>query len=90
MPPGTNHLDHAGHEELAANYFKATQTEARLKREGDIGQRRAETVNNEVGVAVHKLIEDQGNSTPEHQNAADHIDEARKRIKLASQTKAIK
>lgn len=37
LPAGTNHLDHADHEELAANYFKATQTESRLRREGDVG-----------------------------------------------------
>jgi DNA-damage-inducible protein D len=90
LPKGANHLDHAGHEELAANYFKATQTEARLRREGDVGQRRSETVHKEVGEAVHKLIEDQGNDPPEDQNATDHINDARKRIKLANQPKTIK
>ena len=29
LPAEAHHLDHAGHEELAANYFKATQAEAR-------------------------------------------------------------
>ena len=38
LPHEAHHLDHAGHEELAANYFKATQAQAKLKREGITGQ----------------------------------------------------
>ena len=34
LPPDASHLDHAGHEELAANYFKATQAAAKMKRDG--------------------------------------------------------
>ena len=87
LPDKVNHLDYAGHEELAANYFKATQTEARLKREGNIGQRRAENVHRQVGEAIHDLIESQGNTVPEDQAAQDHIKEARKRIKSTVQKK---
>jgi DNA-damage-inducible protein D len=83
LPSGSNHLDHADHEELAANYFKATQTEARLRREGEVGQRRAENVHSEVGQAIHKLIVDQGNIPPEDKVALDHVDDARKRLKAA-------
>ncbi len=38
LPGDAHHLDHAGHEELAANYFKATQATAKLKREKISGQ----------------------------------------------------
>lgn len=90
LPSGSNHLDHADHEELAANYFKATQTEARLRREGEVGQRRAENVHSEVGQAIHNLIIDQGNIPPEDKAALDHVDDARKRVKAAVPMKRLK
>jgi len=34
-------LDHMGSEELAANLFRATQTDAKLKRESIIGEAKA-------------------------------------------------
>lgn len=88
LPPRTDHLDHAGHEELAANYFKATQAEAKLRREaeqnGEMGQRAAETVHKKVGEDIHDFIVAQGNTPPEDLKAEDHIRHARKRIKGSS------
>jgi DNA-damage-inducible protein D len=80
LPANAKHLDHAGHEELAAHYFKATQAEARLRREGEVGQRAAEKIHKEVGAAVRDLIKKQGNVLPEDLPAEDHIDDVRKRI----------
>lgn len=92
LPPGSNHLDFAGHSELAANYFKATQAEEKLRRriekDGEIGQREAERVHKQVGTDLHEFITSQGNTPPEDMVPADHIKEARKRVK-ASQPKKV-
>jgi DNA-damage-inducible protein D len=76
-------LDHAPHEELAANYFKATQAEAKLRREGITGQRNAEQAHREVGEAVRKTIIDLGNTPPENLPAEEHIRHVEKRVKAA-------
>jgi len=83
LPAGGDHLDYAGHAELAANYFKATQAEERLRREGVSGQRAAETAHKEVGAAVRQTIIDLGNTPPEKMASEDHIKEAQKRVKAA-------
>ena len=54
-----------GHAELAANDFRATQTEERLKRERISGLDQASGVHNQVGKAVRQTILDQGNTPPE-------------------------
>lgn len=88
LPTGADHLDYAGHEELAANYFKATQAEAKLRREieanGEIGQRKSDAIHKSVGEAVRKTITDLGNTPPEAIAAEDHIREAQKRVKAAN------
>lgn len=89
LPKGADHLDYAGHGELAANYFKATQAEERLRREGVTGQRGAERIHAEVGRAVRQTIIDQGNTPLEDVPAEDHIREAEKRVKAATAPKAI-
>lgn len=58
-------LDVAGREELAANEFRITQTEARLKRENVHGQNPASLVHREVGQKVRKAISDIGGKMPE-------------------------
>jgi DNA-damage-inducible protein D len=88
LPKGSDHLDYAGHSELAANYFKATQTQERLEREGAKGQADAQRIHAEVGAAVRKTIKDQGNTLPENMPAEDHIREAQKRVN-AAEPKAI-
>lgn len=87
LPKGSSHLDHAGHEELAANYFKATQAAAKLKREKIKGQSAAEDAHEEVGKAVRQTIKDLGGTMPEDEEALDHIKEARKRLKAAEPKK---
>lgn len=92
LPAGANHLDYAGHEELAANYFKATQAEAKLRREieakGEIGQKASDAIHKDVGNAVRQTIADLGGTQMEDVAAEDHIKEAQKRVK-AAQPKAI-
>ena len=49
-------LDHMGHEELAANLFRATQTEAKLRREGIQGKSQANQTHFGVGREVRETI----------------------------------
>jgi DNA-damage-inducible protein D len=66
---GQDILDHMGSEELAANLFRATQADAKLRREteekGPIGQKAANKVHNDMGKAVRQFILDQGGTPPE-------------------------
>jgi DNA-damage-inducible protein D len=87
LPKGAHHLDHAGHEELAANYFKATQATAKLKREKISGQGEAEAAHEAVGKAVRQTIRGLGGTMPEDESTLDHINEARKRLKASDPKK---
>ena len=71
------------HEELAANYFKATQAIAKLKRDKITGQKAAEDAHEEVGDAVRNTIKGLGGTMPEDEPAIEDIREARKRLKAA-------
>ena len=55
-----NILDHMGSTELAANLFRATQTEEKLKRENIKGKQKANQTHFEVGKKVRKAIQDIG------------------------------
>lgn len=58
-------LDHMGHEELAANLFRATQKEAKMRRENIKGKEAANKTHFEVGAAVRQTIKDLGGTMPE-------------------------
>jgi DNA-damage-inducible protein D len=60
-----NILDHMGSTELAANLFRATQTEEKLKRENIQGKSKANKTHYEVGKKVRETIEDLGGTMPE-------------------------
>jgi DNA-damage-inducible protein D len=49
-------MDNIGSEELAANLFRATQAEAKIKRESIIGQDKASKAHYEVGRDIRGLI----------------------------------
>lgn len=58
--------DFMGSEELGANIFRITQTEAKIKREGIHGQQRLENAAYSVGKQVRKAISDMGGTMPEN------------------------
>ena len=58
-------LDHMGYEELAANLFRATQTEAKLRRENIQGKDNANQAHYTVGKEVRSTIERLGGTMPE-------------------------
>ena len=53
------------YEELAANLFRATQTEAKLRRENIQGKANANQTHFEVGKKVRDTIKDLGGTMPE-------------------------
>ena len=58
-------LDFMGSEELAANLFRITQTEAKLKRENIKTKQKANQTHYTVGTTVRKAIKDIGGTMPE-------------------------
>ncbi len=58
-------LDHMGSTELAANLFRATQTDEKLRREGITGKEEANKTHYEVGAKVRQTIKDLGGTMPE-------------------------
>ena len=66
LAEGKNILDHMGSEELAANLFRATQTDAKLRRENVQGKDAANETHYQVGAKVRKTIEELGGTMPEN------------------------
>lgn len=58
-------LDHMGSTELAANLFRATQTEDKLRREEIKGKENANNTHFEVGKVVRNTIKELGGTMPE-------------------------
>ena len=76
-------LDYMGKTELAANLFRITQTEEKIRRENIAGQRNLETAHKSVGRRVRKAMIDISNTKPEDLPLEPRIGEAKKAIKLA-------
>lgn len=59
-------LDHMGSTELAANLFRATQTEEKLRRENIQGKAAANQAHYDVGRKVRQTIQELGGTMPEN------------------------
>lgn len=66
-------LDHMGSTELAANLFRATQTEEKLRRENIKGKIKANQTHYEVGKKVRQTIKELGGTMPEDLPVAESI-----------------
>ncbi len=66
-------LDHMDSTELAANLFRATQTEEKLRRENIKGKQKANQTHFEVGKKVRQTIKEIGGTMPENLPVADSI-----------------
>lgn len=73
-------LDHMGSTELAANLFRATQTEEKLRKENTKGKQKANQTHFEVGVKVRKAIKEIGGTMPENLPAAESIKTLHKKL----------
>lgn len=72
-------LDHMGSTELAANLFRATQTEEKLRRENIKGKHNANIVHHNVGKKVRQTIKELGGTMPEDLPPEEHIKQIEKR-----------
>ena len=92
LKPQEHVLDHMGSTELAANLFRATQTEDKLRRENVHNKDHANRIHNEVGRKVRKTIHELGGTMLEHLPVAESIKKVesreKKRLK-AEQKKAV-
>jgi DNA-damage-inducible protein D len=66
-------LDHMGSTELAANLFRATQTEGKLRRENIKGKEKANRTHREVGAKIRQTIKELGGTMPENLPVAEDI-----------------
>ena len=82
-------LDHMNSEELAANLFRATQTDAKIKRENIKGQGNANLAHFEVGQKVRNTIAGLGGTMPEELPTPDAVGRAHVRIKKSKEVKGI-
>jgi len=83
-------LDHMNSEELAANLFRATQTEAKIRRENIRGQSEANLAHYNVGQKVRNTITSLGGTMPEELPTPDAIAKAQGRIKASKKSKKLK
>ena len=65
LAPGQKILDHMGSEELGANLFRITQTEAKMRRDHPQGLDEASGIHYVVGKEVRETIEKIGGTMPE-------------------------
>ncbi len=76
-------LDRQGVEELAANEFRITQTEAKIRRENIKGEEAAIKAHSRVGFEVRKTIRELGNTMPENLPPEPPLKEIEKRLGAA-------
>jgi DNA-damage-inducible protein D len=76
-------LDHMGSTELAANLFRATQTEEKLRRERITGKENANKTHRDVGAKVRRTIQELGGTMPESLPVVESI----KRLKATKMKK---
>ena len=81
-----NKLDHMGSTELAANLFRATQTEEKLRHDNIKGKQQANKTHYEIGKKVRKTIIEIGGTMPENLPVADSI----KNLENANDPKPLK
>ena len=81
-----NILDHMGSTELAANLFRATQTEEKLRRDNIQGKENANRTHMEVGKKVRQTIKELGGTMPEDlptpEKSVQQIEREQERKKL--------
>lgn len=91
LKPKENVLDHMGSTELAANLFRATQTEEKLRRENVRNKDTANRIHAEVGRKVRRTIHELGGTMPENLPVAENIRkvESREKKRLKAEQKKL-
>ena len=81
LRPSQQILDHMGSTELAANLFRATQTEEKLRRENIKGKEAANRTHFDVGAKVRQTIRELGGDMPESLPPAEDIKKVERRLR---------
>lgn len=82
--PGAKLINHMGKTELAANLFRITQTDAKIKNENITGQNALENAALNVGRTVRNTMINTSGTRPEDLPPGEDINEVRKKIKGTS------
>lgn len=84
-------LDHMGSLELAANLFRTTQAEDKLRRENVRNKEQANRIHESVGRTVRRTIHELGGTMPENLPVAENIKqvESRERKRLKAERKKL-
>jgi DNA-damage-inducible protein D len=83
VPDKRSLLDFMGKQEMAANLFRITETEAKIRNENIRGQRNLETAAEGVGRRVRRTMVETSGSKPENLPPAEDIKEVHKKLKSA-------
>lgn len=81
LETGDNILDYMGSTELAANLFRATQTEEKMRRDIIHEKEEAMRLHFRVGAKVRQTMAEISGVMPEDLPVVEHINEVRKRLK---------
>ena len=73
LKKGQQILDHMGSTELAANLFRATQTEEKIRRDKVVGKKNANQTHREIGAKIRKTIKELGGTMPENLPSVESI-----------------
>jgi DNA-damage-inducible protein D len=84
VPDSETPLDYMGSEELGANIFRITQTNAKIKRENIRGQNALEQAALQVGQTVRKAIRETGGTMPENLPPEVHVKRIKSELKKTS------
>lgn len=83
VPSGRSPLDFMGKTELAANLFRLTQTEDKIREDNIRGQKNLERTAESIGRKVRDTIKSIGGTPPEQLPAASDIRKVRSGLKKA-------
>jgi DNA-damage-inducible protein D len=91
LNPKEHLLDRMGSTELAANLFRATQTEDKLRRENVRNKQQANRIHEAVGRTVRRTIHELGGTMPENLPVAENIKkvESREKKRLKAEQKKL-
>lgn len=84
VPNDRTLLDFMGKDELAANLFRITQTELKIKQDNIRGQKQLESAAETVGQKVRKTMLDISGIPPEHLSTSEDIKKVKKELKKKS------
>ncbi len=84
IKPSQDHFDFMGRTELAANLFRITLTEERLKNSPVSSERAAMDVHNKVGKQVRKMVVDNTGVAPEQLKTERKLGDVKKELKKAN------